>query len=344
MRLAVTGGCGFLGYHLCNSLSDKYEEIIIIDVVNFEEKEYPKNTRYIKCDVRDFSLLENCLKGCDAIVHAASALPLWKDKDIFTTTIEGTENVLRIAFKNKIKRVVYISSTAVYGVPERHPIYEDFPLIGVGPYGKAKIKAEGLCEEYRKKGLVVSIIRPKTFIGRGRLGIFQILYDWVKSGKKIPIIGNGKNRYQLLEVEDLTDAIWLLLTLPEERVNDVFNVGAKEFGSVYSDLDALCKYAKNGSSVFPCPSWAIKPLLELFWRMRISPIYEWVYQTADKDSFVSIEKIEKALGWLPKYSNSTSLIRSYEWYLTNCEEIPKEGITHRLRWKQGILGLFKRFL
>jgi len=344
MKLAITGGCGFLGYHLCNSLSDKYEEILVIDIAHFDEREYPKNTKYIKCDVRNFSLLKNSLSGYDAVVHAAAALPLWKDKDIFTTTIKGTKNVLQTSLENGIKRVVYVSSTAVYGVPKMHPIYEDDPLVGVGPYGKAKIMAEKLCEEYRKKGLVISIIRPKTFIGRGRLGIFQILYDWVKSGKKIPIIGNGKNRYQLLDVEDLVNAIYLLLTLPDNKVNDVFNVGAKEFGTVYSDLNALCEFAKSKSSIFPCQTWIVKPLLELFWIMRISPIYKWVYETADKDSFVSIEKIEKALKWLPKYSNADSLIRSYEWYCAHCKEIHKGGVTHRVRWKQGILRLFKRFL
>ncbi len=68
------------------------------------------------------------------------------------------------------------------------------------------------------------IIRPKTFIGSGRLGVFQILYDWVENGKKIPVIGNGENHYQLLEVEDLVEAIYLALTLPKEKVDDTFNI------------------------------------------------------------------------------------------------------------------------
>ena len=100
---------------------------------------------------------------------------------------------------------------------------------GVGPYGESKVQAERVCESFRNAGMCVPIVRPKTFIGTGRLGVFQILYDWIKDGKPIPIIGDGTNRYQLLEVEDLVDAIFLLATAPQEKVNDTFNVGAERF-------------------------------------------------------------------------------------------------------------------
>src|SRR5439155_414280 len=91
--------------------------------------------------------------------------------------------VLRAARVAGVERVVYISSTAVYGVPEKHPIEEDDPLIGVGPYGESKIVAERICLETRADGYCVPVLRPKTFVGRGRLGVFQILYDWVHDGK-----------------------------------------------------------------------------------------------------------------------------------------------------------------
>ncbi|HAW50057.1 TPA: epimerase [bacterium] len=344
MKLIITGGAGFLGYHLANCLSSKYEEIGIVDIAPIDPNEYPKNIRYFQIDVRDLSSLKNVFSGYDVVVHAAAALPLWKKEDIITITVDGTRNVLLAAMDVGIKRVVYVSSTAVYGVPEKHPIYEDDPLVGVGPYGSAKIEAEMVCMEFREKGLCVPIVRPKTFIGCARLGIFQVLYDWVRSGKRIPIIGNGKNRYQLLEVEDLVDAIYLLLTQEEEKVQDMFNVGAKDFGTVMEDLTSLCEFAKSGARAMPTPSCVVKPLLWLFWTLRISPIYKWVYGTADKDSFVSIEKIEKRLSWSPKYSNSDALIRSYKWYLEHISEIPLSGVTHRVAWKQGILGLFKKFL
>lgn len=344
MKVAITGGAGFLGYHICNYLKDKCDEIRVIDIAPLNTEEYPENTTYFNLDVRDETGLLKALDGVDMIVHGAAALPLWKKSDIFTTNINGTKNVLEAALRNGVKRVVYISSTAVYGVPEKHPIYEEDPLVGVGPYGETKIIAEKICEEYRDKDLIVPIIRPKTFIGTGRLGVFQILYDWVESGKKIPIIGNGKNRYQLLEVEDLVNAIYLTLSLPSEKVNDTFNVGAKDFGTVMEDVGALCKFAGNGARVMPTPARIVKPMLEVAWALRLSPLYKWVYATADTDSFVSIEKAERILGWEPKYSNAEALIRSYKWYLEHKNELKGVGITHRVAWKQGILGLIKQLI
>lgn len=345
MTLLITGGAGFLGYHLCNGLADKFERIIVVDIAPIDAVEYPENVKYHKVDVRNLNALKEIFTGADYIIHTAAALPLCKKKDIFSTNVDGTRNVLSAAKECNVKRVVFVSSTAVYGVPEKHPVYEEDPLIGVGPYGESKIEAEKLCEEYRKEGLCVPVIRPKTFIGTGRLGVFQILYDWIESGKKIPIIGNGKNRYQLLDVEDLVDAIYLMLTLPEEKVNDTFNIGAREFGTVMEDVGVLCRRADSGARVMPTPAWIVKPLLELFWMMRISPLYKWVYGTADRDSFVSIEKAENKLGWSPMHSNAETLIKSYRWYLNHRDDTAKgSGITHRVAWKQGILGLFKKVL
>ena len=344
MKLVITGGAGFLGYHLCRSLSDKFDEILVLDISPINSVEYPRNTRYLNIDVRNKSAIENALKNTDLVVHCAAALPLWKKKDIFDTNIEGTRNVLLAAQKYQINRVVFVSSTAVYGVPKKHPIYEDDKLIGVGPYGESKILAEKLCETFREQGMCVPIVRPKTFIGTGRLGVFQILYDWVKSGKKIPIIGDGKNRYQLLEVEDLVDAIYLALILPAGKANDTYNIGAKEFGMVIEDVGAMCEFSKTGSRVMPVPSWIAKPVLNISWKLRLSPLYHWVYGTADTDSFVSIEKAEKYLEWNPQYSNRDALIRSYSWYLENFMFLEGSGVTHRVAWKQGILSLVKKML
>lgn len=344
MRLAITGGCGFLGYHICKKLSGRFDEIIIIDIAPIDFKEYPANIKYFNLDIRNKDGLKEILKGVDLIIHAAAALPLWKKKEIFEINIEGTRNVLGAASYNKIERIIYISSTAVYGIPKKYPLYETDPLTGVGAYGKSKIEAEKICADYRNKGSCITIVRAKTFIGTGRLGVFQILFDWIESGKKIPIMGSGRNRYQLLDVEDLVEAIYLLITAPTQKINDCFNIGAQEFRTVREDLSALCDYAGTGARVISTPAWAIKPLLALFARLNLSPLYKWIYATADKDSFVSNEKIKSALGWQPKHSNKDALIKSYRWYLEYKDELGNAGITHRAAWRQGVLALAKRFL
>jgi nucleoside-diphosphate-sugar epimerase len=346
--IAITGGAGFLGYHVANYFAEKGEDdCVLLDIATFEESEYPEGTAFVGADVRDAQAVRGALenRNISCIIHAAAALPLWKSEDIFSVNVAGTRTVLTVAQELGIPRVVHISSTAVYGVPKVHPLYEDHELVGVGPYGESKIEAEQVCEEFRAQGLCVPIIRPKTFIGTARLGVFQILYDWVESGCRIPLIGNGKNHYQLLEVEDLCAAIWLCATKPPDRVNDTFNVGAEEYDTVAEDVGALCEYAGNGARVMTTPAWLVKPALAAFEALHLSPLYKWVYGTADTDSYVAVDKIKEHLGWRAEYSNAEALIRSYQWYLEHkTESDSATGITHRVAWRQGILGLFKRIL
>lgn len=347
MKVIVTGGAGFLGYHIARKINEltEYKDSLFFDIAEFPEGEYHNEIKCIYGDVRDKKQMDEIMEGADVVIHCAAALPLWKKKDIYETNVDGMRNVCESCLRRKVNRLIFISSTSVYGVPDEHPLYEYHPRIGVGDYGKSKIMAEEICEEYRKKNLAVSVLRPKSFIGTARLGVFQILYDWVESGVRIPIIGNGKNRYQLFEVEDLVDAIILASRLPLEKINDTFNLGAKEFKTVMEDVTSMCEYAKTGSRVMTTPAWLIKPVLRFFEILNLSPLYKWIYGTADTDSYVSIEKAQKILGWEPRFSNAESLIRSYQWYLDNKHTIKKgTGITHRIAWRQGILAFFKKIL
>lgn len=347
MKLFVTGGAGFLGYHIANDLAARGVQCVLYDLVPAALDEYPPGTIAEVGDIRDRARLDEVLAAHrpELAVHAAAALPLWKPHDIHTVGVEGTRNVLVACAHAGLPRVVHVSSTAVYGVPKKHPLEETDPVSGVGPYGIAKIGAEEQCQAARVGGLTVPIVRPKTFIGTARLGVFQILYDWVESGCRIPVIGAGKNRYQLLEVTDLVEAIWLLLTGDAVTVNDTFNVGAEAFGTVNEDIGALCAYAGNGARPIATPAGLVKPALRLLELLHLSPLYKWVYGTADTDSWTSVEKLKAATGWASKYSNAEALIRSYQWYLEHKHELAgATGVTHRVAWRQGALGLVKRAL
>ena len=158
------------------------------------------------------------------------------------------------------------------------------------------------------------------------------------------MIGNGRNRYQFLDVEDLCDAIYLTLTLEKDRVNDTFNIGAREYTTMKEDYQSVLDYAGFGKKIktFPAlPMILVLRFLEIF---KLSPLYKWVYETASKDSFVSIEKAESKLGFNPKYSNKDALLRNYKWYIENLDNFSKKsGVSHRVPWKQGILKFFKLF-
>jgi nucleoside-diphosphate-sugar epimerase len=340
----ITGGSGFLGINLIRYLLNKGARVSSLDVVEFDYADVKDKVTAIQGDIRDRATVDRAMDGVDIVVHTAAALPLYKEADIFSTDIDGTRNVVDSAYQHNVDRLIHISSTAVYGIPDHHPLLEDDKLDGVGPYGKAKIKAEEICLEYCKKGMCIPILRPKSFIGPERLGVFALFYDWAKDGKSFPVIGNGKNLYQYLDVEDLCEAIYLVATGEKDKVNDIFNIGAKEYGTVKDDFQAVLDYAGHGKKVKTFPATPMIMALRVLDFFRLSPLYKWVYETVSKDSFVSIEKAEKVLGFNPKYSNKDALIRNYQWYLDNIEEIQQaSGISHRVPWKQGVLRFAKVF-
>jgi nucleoside-diphosphate-sugar epimerase len=339
MLLAISGGAGFLGLHLARRLLADGHEVRTLDVVPLDDAELEHSVQELRGDVRDRERVQELVVGANVVVHAAAALPIQASREsIRSVNVGGTENVLQAARDAGVRRVVFISSTAVYGVPEKHPIEEDDPLVGVGWYGESKIDAEGLC---RVAAVETTIVRPKTFIGPERLGVFEILFDWIREGRRIYILGQGHNRYQLLAVEDLVDAIVRAATVPE-AARQTFNVGATEFGTVRSDLQALIDHASSTSRLRPVPVKPAELALRALELLKVSPLAEWHYKTAHKDSFVDVSHAQGVLGWQPRLSNREALIGTYDWYLANRERVGSAGVTHRVPWNQQALGLLKR--
>ena len=339
MLYSISGGAGFLGLHLARRLLADGHQVRTLDVVPLDDPELERSVEELRGDIRDRERVAELVAGADVVIHAAAALPIQASRDsIRSVNVAGTENVLHTARESGVKRVVFISSTAVYGVPEKHPIEESDPLVGVGSYGESKIDAEGLC---RVAAVETAIIRPKTFIGPERLGVFEILFDWIREGRRIYILGQGHNRYQLLSVEDLVDAITRAGTVPE-AARETFNIGATEFGTVRSDLQALIDHAGSESRLRPVPVKPAEVALRTLELLHVSPLAEWHYKTAHKDSFVDVSRAQRVLGWQPRLSNRDALIETYDWYLANRGRVGAAGVTHRVPWNQQALGLLKR--
>jgi nucleoside-diphosphate-sugar epimerase len=332
----ITGGAGFLGINLVRHLLAGDQRLRSLDIAPFD---YPERTQVdaIQGDIRDPETVDRAMTGIDIVVHSAAALPLYSREEIFSTDVEGTRILLESARRHGVER-------SVYGIPNHHPIREDDPLQGVGPYGEAKIAAERTCLDFRDQGLCVPILRPKSFVGPERLGVFELLFDWAADGRNFPLLGGGGNRYQLLDVEDLCAAIHLCAILDRAQVNDTFNVGAKEFGTMRSDFQAVLDHAGFGRRVIGLPARPAILALKLLELIGLSPLYQWVYETAATESFVAIDRIETRLGFEPRYSNREALIRNFEWYLAHRAQIRNtSGISHRVPWKQGALRLAKHF-
>jgi nucleoside-diphosphate-sugar epimerase len=341
MLWAISGGAGFLGLHLARRLLAGGHDVRTLDLAPLDDADLERDVDEHRGDVRDPAAARRLVTGADIVVHAAAALPIRGSRaQIRSVNVDGTATLLVAALNAGVRRVVHISTTAVYGIPETHPIGEDAPLQGVGHYGRSKIEAEELCAAFARRDLEVIVLRPKTFIGPERLGVFEILFDWVREGRRIYVLGSGRNRYQLLAVEDLVEAIVLAGTA--SVAGETLNVGAEEFGTVRSDLEQLIAHAGSDSRVTPVPARPAEAALRALEFARLSPLAEWHYKTAHRDSYVAVGKAKTLLGWQPRFSNADALIETYDWYLANRGRLAPAGTTHRVPWNQRALAILKR--
>ncbi|MEQ9692897.1 NAD-dependent epimerase/dehydratase family protein [Shimia sp. SDUM112013] len=337
----VTGGAGFMGINLIRYLLERGHEVRSYDLQPFS---YPERDRIdeLQGDIRDVSLHDRAFDGIDFVVHCAAALPLADVSEIQSTNVDGTRLLLETTEKKGIERFIHTSSTAVYGIPDHHPLVEADRMQGVGAYGASKVAAEHVCNAFREKGLCLPVLRPKSFVGPERLGAFELLYDFAYTGHNFPVLGSGDNIYQLMDVEDLSQAVLLCATADEQIANDTFNVGAAEYGSLRQAFQAVLDRAGHGKHIIGLPEAPAIWTLRVLEAVNLSPLYKWIYETAGKDSFVSLDKISKRLGYAPIHSNEHALVRNYDWYVANRDMISQAtGVSHRVPWKKGALQLLK---
>ena len=342
-RWLVTGGTGFLGSHIARRLIADGIHPVLFDIAPLppDDDDIKAQVTVVDGDVQDREAIRAALEGVSHVIHTAAALPIQvSKKKIYAANVRGTRYVLHESMKAGVKRVVFISSTAVYGVPKVHPIDEESPMIPLGHYGASKVEAEKICHQYQARGLEVNIIRPKTFLGTGRLGVFEILFEWIAEGRRIPLLGNGKNHYQLLEVTDLVDGIVKAATV-DGVTNETMNIGADRYQTLNEDMQALFDHANSGSKLWHLPArpgeWSLR-VLEL---AHLSPLAAWHYGTMWRDSYVEVDKAKRLLGWQPQYSNAEALIRAWDWYTENKGRYDT-GVTHRVAWQKGALAIMRR--
>jgi 2-alkyl-3-oxoalkanoate reductase len=345
-RVAVTGAAGVLGTHLVDRLLQAGSQVRAFDLRPVPT--VPGLKPFVG-DIRDLRALAEAFHDVDAVVHCASALPSYPVADIRSIVVEGTTAVLEAARSAAVPRVVHISSTAVYGLPRLVPTPEDHPHEPVDPYSSAKAEAETVAERFRADGMCLPVLRPKTFLGPGRMGLFDMLFQWAEEGRHFPVLGKGDVRIQMLALDDLVEAVTTVLRAPDEVACDTYNIGAAEFGTLREDFQSVLDAAGHGKRVVSMPSRPALTVLRALERTRLSPVYGRLLSKLLADSYVSVDKARTRLGFRPRMSNQDAILRTYDWWREHratAASVPKgtgAGRTSRDPWRQGVLGLAKVF-
>ena len=342
MRYLVTGGSGYFGSLLRDRLLKNGQQVRVFDLVDTVDR--PAGVEFVQGDIRQFSNVQAACADCSVVFHCVAQVPLAKDRHLFTSVnIDGTDNLLLAAKEVTVRKVVCVSSSAVFGAPKTNPVTEQTPPTPAEAYGRAKLEAENLCHRYADDGLDVTIIRPRTILGHGRLGIFQILFEWIREGYNVPVLGRGENLYQFVHGDDLADAC---LLASERAGPSIYNCGTDRFGTMRASLEYLCTQAATGSKVRSVPMAPATGLMRLSNSLGLSPLGPYHALMYGRSLYFDISKARTELGWMPRFSNEEMLLQSYRWYLEHRDAIlGSHGSSyHRSAVKQGILSLVKRCL
>ena len=331
----VTGGAGYFGALLVDALVRAGKRVRILDI---HDADVPAGVERVRADIRDAAAVEKACEGVEVIHHNVALVPLAKDNEAFFSVNEGgMKNVLVAAQRQKVRKIVSMSSSAVYGAPDRNPVDDATPLSPGEDYGKAKLAAEELCRRFARDGLDVTIVRPRTIMGHGRLGIMQILFEWIRRGRNVPVFNGGQNLYQFVHADDLASAC---LKAAEREGPSTYNVGAETFGSMRQTLEATCRRAGTGSRVVSVPAAPAVAMMKLTSRLGLSPLGAYHALMYGKEMYFDVSRTKRELDWSAKFSNEEMFANSYDWYIANREEVltRKDASHHRSPVRQGILA------
>jgi nucleoside-diphosphate-sugar epimerase len=350
----VTGGSGYFGSILVADCLARGDDVRVFDLNPPAEPDGGSRggeaggagagrgtLTFVQGDVRDREAVRAACEGVDVVLHNVAQVPLAKDRDLFwSVNVTGTAHVLLAARDAGVDKVVHTSSSAIFGIPESNPVTEETPGRPLEAYGRAKLQAESLCRDAVASGLDVSIVRPRTILGHGRLGIIAVLFEFVAEGAPVYVLGGGHNRYQFVHANDLADAC---LRAADRDKPAVYNIGATEFGTMRETLQELVDHAGTGSRVRSLPAAPARVAMKALAQVGMAPFapYHWLLYA--ESLWFDTTRAQTELGWQPRHSNASAVIESYEWFLSHRDELGRSGASHHQSpVKLGLLEALKR--
>lgn len=322
-HIVVTGGRGYLGKHLVAELVARDCFVTVIDVSPAPEPESGA-MRHLRCDVRDRAAMYASFAGADAVIHAAFAPPQARRSELRSVNVSGAEVVCDAALTAGARRVVVLSSTIVDRALSPHPILVNSPVSRLHEYAESRRAAEVVAGNYGRRGLDVAIVRPKTFVGPGRVGGFALIFELVRRGDVVPLLGSGQARYQLVDVRDLARGV---ASLAMSKTGGIIGFGAARFESLRADLSSLIDHAGTSARIRPMPGFLGRGALRAIELAGLAPLAEWHHCIAgDRDSVIDIGRARAELGWEPQFSNAEALASAYDWYVATAAN-NRSGIT-----------------
>lgn len=329
----VTGGSGYFGSLLARELLERGDRVRVLDLNDADDR--PREVQFVRGDITDPEAVLRACAGVDVVHHNVAQVPLAKDDAAFErVNVGGMRVLLEAAMDSGVRKVVSTSSSAVYGIPSENPVTERTPPAPAEAYGRAKLDAEHLCRAAATRGLDVSIVRPRTILGHGRLGIFTLLFDWIADGVDVFVLGSGDNRYQFVHAHDLADAC---IRAGRKEGSGSYNVGAGEFGTMREALEGLIAHTGSASRVRGIPQGPTVAAMQATARLGLTPFapYHWIMY--GRSMWFDTTRARTELGWAPTRSTDEMLAESYDWYQAHRGEQAGDASHHRSPVREGVL-------
>jgi nucleoside-diphosphate-sugar epimerase len=311
-RVLITGGAGFLGMNMAAAMAEQGWDVRLLDVVEPAETLGPRQ-EWRRGDVRDARTMRDAVAGCDVVVDNAALVPVSGAElaEFRSVNVGGCRTTLDAA-RSAGAYALHVSSSSIFGLPTRLPVTEETPMAPFEDYGRSKAEAETLVRALRGDGMRVSSLRARALLGRGRLGLFELVFSRIHANQRVPMFGRGTNLLQMCDARDFASAV---LAAVEHESNGEYNVGAAVFGRVRDDLRALIDRVGSTAKLLPVPAAAIRATLRLLSAVGASPFTPWHWHASGSAFFASLDRIEAELGWRPRYSNVDALEHAYAEYL-----------------------------